>query len=820
MKTGRYSLKDLLTHNEIEQIIIPEIQRDYVWAEDNVVKLLSSIKKNFDEKEKNKIEILINDIELTNETVLTFLKQEYERLKHNVKIGFIYAYHDRDFAGKFFLIDGQQRITTLFLVLLYLYKRTDRSDDFRNLFYKDGILKLDYKVREQSHDFMLDFVECELCDRDYKTSVKYYANEYEKDITIQNIIHNYKVINKVLGSFELKLKEEFLSYVENFVELNYFDTHLSEQGEQLYIYMNSRGEQLSYQEIIRAELMQKVPNNKKKELGKTWEKWQNYFWINKGTKNENSDIGFEEFLKWATIIHICFSENPDIERYKIGDRTQTIKEAKENYIHRIGDRLSDQKELLFKYQTKHIDFTFLSGLFDTINYLFSLQSQFIPIQNDWLNNSIKTIDYVILLPLIVYINQNSWNDEIEKKEDIERLAMFLKNITYFEAISKNPDTSVIDNIELVKHLTNQNKDIINLSKVEGFKSILTDAEKVKFNIYLEFNQERRIFEEFVWKITSDEKFASFLMGDISIIIKCFQNEWKIVVDQEDLDFSIRLNLLRDYQKIIKDVISENRTSDKLRRLILCYFDYLIPSGSGNGKEKYSFIGTQNNWETYKEWKNLFDKEDSISMLLDIKSKQSLDLNFLFKEKEKAYNFKDWKDAFIKDYKILQYCRNKKILWEDDNRILLLSQTNYSISGTNEIQCKLLESRFEKEEMWIYENNCCVLDIQKDSNSTNISFKRSFDHYAMDIVYYPKDKKWYFTFFHRKNLDASHFQPLLQSNWIQDPKFKEAFRITKGDGVLYTFDTDKSLIENTDLIELRLRDLIKNEILPFLKLNSL
>jgi len=62
MKTGRYSLKDLLTHNEIEQIIIPEIQRDYVWAEDNVVKLLSSVKKNFIEKEKNEIAIQINDI--------------------------------------------------------------------------------------------------------------------------------------------------------------------------------------------------------------------------------------------------------------------------------------------------------------------------------------------------------------------------------------------------------------------------------------------------------------------------------------------------------------------------------------------------------------------------------------------------------------------------------------------------------------------------------------------------------------------------------------------------------------------------------------
>jgi len=667
---------------------------------------------------------------------------------------------------------------------------------------------------------MLDFVESELTNKDYKTSVKYYTNEYGKDITIQNIIHNYQVIHKVLDSFEFKLKEEFLSYVENFVELNYFDTHLSEQGEQLYIYMNSRGEQLSYQEIIRAELMQKVSNDKKKDLGKTWEKWQNYFWINKGTKNENSDIGFEEFLKWATIIHICINENPDIERKIIGDKTQTIKEAKENYIHRTGDRLSDQKELLFKYQIKHIDFTFLSDLFDTINYLFSLQSKFIPIHKEWLNNSIRTIDYVILLPLIVYINQNSWSKEIEKIEDIERLAMFLKNTTFFEAISKNPDTSVIDNIELVKHLTGHNRDIINLGKVKGFKSILTDSEKFKFSFYSALSQGRRIFEEFVWKITLDEKLISFLMGDISIIIKCFKNDWDTVAEKEDLDFSKRLNLLKDYQKIIKEVISENRTSDILRRLILSYFDYIIPSGSGNGIEKYSFIGTQNNWETYKEWKNLFDKEYTILMLSDIKTKQSFDLNFLFSENKKNYKLTDWREAFIRDYKLLQYCRNKKILWEDDNRIILLSQTNYSVSATTEIQCKLLESKFEKEEMWIYENNCCVLDIQKDPHSTNIMFLKSFGHYALDIVYIPKEKKWSFTFFHRKNMDISHFQSLLQTNWIQDHNFTETCRITKGDGMLYEFDTQKSLIENTNLIEKKIRTLIDIEIIPFLQIYSI
>lgn len=32
MNTGRYTLSELLNCSEIERIIIPELQRDYVWV--------------------------------------------------------------------------------------------------------------------------------------------------------------------------------------------------------------------------------------------------------------------------------------------------------------------------------------------------------------------------------------------------------------------------------------------------------------------------------------------------------------------------------------------------------------------------------------------------------------------------------------------------------------------------------------------------------------------------------------------------------------------------------------------------------------------
>ena len=53
MKTGRYNIAQLLTSPDVEQIVIPELQRDYVWGERNVTGLLSSILDNYKSKQIN-----------------------------------------------------------------------------------------------------------------------------------------------------------------------------------------------------------------------------------------------------------------------------------------------------------------------------------------------------------------------------------------------------------------------------------------------------------------------------------------------------------------------------------------------------------------------------------------------------------------------------------------------------------------------------------------------------------------------------------------------------------------------------------------------
>ena len=158
MNTGRYNIRSLFSSSEIEQIIIPEIQRDYVWNENNVSGLMRTILDHFKAKATLTLEIIDQNKQAVNQDIRSFLSEEYTRIVYSTRIGFIYAYHSQDYPGKYFLIDGQQRLTTIFLLHLYAYKKAQMCNDYRKLFFKDNQPKMDYKVREISHDFLVDFI--------------------------------------------------------------------------------------------------------------------------------------------------------------------------------------------------------------------------------------------------------------------------------------------------------------------------------------------------------------------------------------------------------------------------------------------------------------------------------------------------------------------------------------------------------------------------------------------------------------------------------------------------------------------------------------
>ena len=90
--------------------------------------------------------------------------------------------------------------------------------------------------------------------------------------------------------------EYYFDYLLENIHFWHFKTEATSQGEELYISMNSRGEQLSSHETQKAA---SLPPEEQIKWGKKWENWQTFFWKNRNNnkaKNINADKGFNQYL--------------------------------------------------------------------------------------------------------------------------------------------------------------------------------------------------------------------------------------------------------------------------------------------------------------------------------------------------------------------------------------------------------------------------------------------------------------------------------------------------------------------------------------------
>lgn len=648
MNTGKYTLKEFLTNHNLDQIIIPEIQRDYVWQNENVVNFLQSILDN-SKRQANLTIGITEDIlnSLSPEMREVMLRAQKEKQNY-CNVGFIYAYSDPEMPDRYVLIDGQQRITTLFLILLALYVKENKEDDFKRTYFKNEVLKVDYKVREDSHEFLFNFVK-HILDGNNSIDIlnKYwYFTEYKHDTTIQSIRANYQTISNFINKHDLSLE-----YVEKYIEFWYFDTNKSKQGEELYLYMNSRGEIVSPNESIKANLLKRLSNQEKHEWGTKWENWQNLFWKYRQS-NYNSDLGIEEFLKWIKIIELT-KKDKDKTSSKLIEAARKIKDSKKINIEGLTlDKIDKffvalEKILILK---KDLNFNTL-----------------------WLTGrNIQTIDYVKFIPLLMYVEKYPNFKTI----DVIRFTRFFQNVTRFDTVSKNPYNSLVDGILLTNQfLENDYLDIVDLIKLsESYQNFLTDEEIAKLSIYKQSSDDLRQKIESSFWLAEDYKYCD---GKIWLIWDC------INFDRTDLS-------IFDPQKLsdFNDCFSNFKTlfdvpTDLLRRALLTKGDYSVWDGYSTALEqhRYSFINEEWRW---KEQLTSIEKVKPYKLLIKDygdrrKENDSLKtddlLNHIISDFLNNNPEKNWIYYFIKESKLLSYCGHKKICWSaETNNIALLDAT--------------------------------------------------------------------------------------------------------------------------------------------------
>ncbi len=242
-------------------LVVPEIQREYVWGNNKYV-------------------------------VETFIHDLVESIKNGeANIGFLYSYKN---GTEYHIIDGQQRFTTIILLLYVLAARNEslHREFVQLLRINDTVPAFAYRVRTTTVSFMRHLFVSRLTDADEIEKQIWYKRAYNNDVTIKAILGTIKIFN-VLSLSELKYKD-----VLEKVTFWYFAVEQTSQGEELYITMNSRGEKLSDNEQIKPRLFSKLETDQKEKYGKLWDEWEEFFYVHRKNRNIKSvDVAMNNIIR-------------------------------------------------------------------------------------------------------------------------------------------------------------------------------------------------------------------------------------------------------------------------------------------------------------------------------------------------------------------------------------------------------------------------------------------------------------------------------------------------------------------------------------------
>ncbi|RZK49269.1 MAG: DUF262 domain-containing protein [Pedobacter sp.] len=511
MKSQQLKEQSLLFLLSQNNFIVPEIQREYVWG--NNPDVLNRFLDSVIDKIGESCDVCGNP---------------NSSLKINV--GFLYTYKPSyvNYNYERFLdenlIDGQQRFTTLFLLLFYTALKENRIEDFKDaLRFEDyQQVAFDYKVRNLTHIFILDLIsKVDSLDKlrqilEYKAS--WLLNDFNQDVTVLSMIQALKIIDKKFDS----RKEKYFGFILNNIKFYHFKTEATNQGEELYITMNARGEALSKNEENKAALMFDDVNIF--EYGKKWEEWQDFFWKNrnKSESNSNSDVGLNEFLRWIQVIEMTLNDNDfdTDEDEKIDDKSFT-----RDIITLIQGEKIYLNKTYFSIEKIEKYFQALEYLFNVYDHDKSFLAKYDSISDnlisrEWLcplNKVLSQIDCFKFIPVLHYVNRLLEEKREISNQNIFRLFRYLSNLTNDKTITKTINKQVINAIRLVDNLLKLDNDIakvIYLQKGIISKTLLNPEEYFKFSIYLE-GQNREIIESAFWMAEDN----NILKGKISPLIQ-------------------------------------------------------------------------------------------------------------------------------------------------------------------------------------------------------------------------------------------------------------------------------------------------------------
>ncbi|MBP6280825.1 MAG: DUF262 domain-containing protein [Leptotrichiaceae bacterium] len=246
IEVNKSSVRELLLTGTKEKILIPEYQRSYAWTEDQVITLFDDL------------------VEYTN-----------NQNESSYFLGCIVSFTNENKEQE--IIDGQQRITTLFLLLRAIHKKLLKMSDSKE---RDNFIRqiepAIWIINELTGeaDYSTVLIESKVLESGYNQILENIlkTGETRKDYSDRYSI-NYNLIMKLLDDYASNEPLNFYRFIHNILNKTIvFPIKADTQETALTIFstLNDRGLPLSDADIFKAKIYNKLDEKSKKTFINKW----------------------------------------------------------------------------------------------------------------------------------------------------------------------------------------------------------------------------------------------------------------------------------------------------------------------------------------------------------------------------------------------------------------------------------------------------------------------------------------------------------------------------------------------------------------------